>query len=66
MAQGQDVPASLVIEEDNPVDPGRVAVIFDTGPAQFGKRVVGYIFPKEFFASYFNHVFISITGVPNK
>ena len=38
---------SLVIEEDNPVVPGCIAVMFDTGIEQVGNVYVGYI-QKEF------------------
>ena len=46
IANGKEVPAHLEIEPHNPVDPGGIAVIFDTGPENFGQQCVGYI-PKE-------------------
>ena len=45
--EGKDVSVSLEPELDNPVDPGGIAVKFDTGVENYGNVCVGYI-GKEF------------------
>ena len=43
MNEWKEISVSLVSDEDNPVDPGGIAVNFDTGVGHFGNVCVGYI-----------------------
>jgi len=47
IAEGNNVPVSLVPETTNVVDPTAISVVIDTGEEHFGEKTVGYI-PKEF------------------
>ena len=47
ISYGNEVPVSLVIEEDTPVEPDSTAVMFDTGIEHIENVCVGYI-QKEF------------------
>ena len=43
MNEGKEIYASLVPDVDNPVDPGGIAVNFETQVEHFGNVCVGYI-----------------------